>query len=129
MGKTVVGVLAVHREESNAPFDDGDQVIAASLADYTAIALSKSSQIEQAEGQIDAALMIARNIRLHSETLRSPIEGIEAQVKTLLAGGFDPLTETQRAAIARIQQAIERLLEIAGFIDAELAQFDSDPST
>jgi two-component system NtrC family sensor kinase len=128
-GKTVVGVLAVHREKSNAPFDDGDQVITASLADYTAVALNKATQIDQAEHQIDAALIIARNIRLHAETLMSPIEGIEAQVKTLLSGGFDPLTETQRAAITRIQQAIERLLEIAGFIDAELAEFDSDLSS
>ena len=73
-------------------------------------------------------MIAARNIRLHADTLLSPSEGIEGQVRTLLAGGFDPLTESQRAAVIRIKQAVERLLEIAGFIRAELAGFDLDSS-
>lgn len=128
MGKAVVGVLSVHRNTSGAPFNEGDQVICASLADYTAIALDKANSLAWAEEQIDAALIAARNIRLHADTLLSPSEGIEAQVKTLLAGGFDPLTEPQRAAVLRIKQAVDRLLEIAGFIRAELAEFEPDSS-
>ena len=128
VAKTVVGVLSVHRNTSSVPFDEGDQVISASLADYTAIALDKANLINWADNQIDAALIAARNIRLHADTLLSPSEGIEGQVRTLLAGGFDPLTESQRAAVIRIKQAVERLLEIAGFIRAELAGFDLDSS-
>jgi len=125
-GKTITGVLAVHRDASSAHFAEADQVITSSLADFTAIALNKAAYADSADAQIESALAAARSVQLHVETLQSPIDGIESQVETLLAGGFDPLNEAQRTAVTRIKQATERMKEIAEFINDELADFEQN---
>jgi len=51
-----------------------------------------------------------------------PVDGIESQVATLLAGGFGPLAETQHSAVNRIKQATTRLKEVIEFIRAEIEQ-------
>jgi len=116
-------VIAVHRH-GKEDFEKADESILSALADYTAIALDKALLIAGEKERIDRALSAARNVRHHAETLFSPIDGIESQVNTLLAGGFDPLTEAQQSAVSRIKLAGERLKEIADFIREELSVFE-----
>jgi two-component system NtrC family sensor kinase len=118
-GRRVIGVQAVcHQHE--AFFDAADQAILSSLADYTIIALDRIDLITAGQAQVNAALETGYRIGLHANTLLSPVDGIESQVATLLAGDHGPLNETQWAAVTRIQQAAERLKEIVAFIQAEL---------
>ncbi len=123
LDRKVMGVIAVHRH-GEEDFEKADESILSALADYTAIALDKALLIAGEKERIDRALSAARNVRHHAETLFSPIDGIESQVNTLLAGGFDPLTEAQQSAVSRIKLAGERLKEIADFIREELSVFE-----
>ena len=120
-----VGVLAVH-SRTERTFEQADQAILTSLADYAAIALDKASLIARADHRIDAALAASRTVRLHAETLLSPVDGIVSQIDTLLTGGFGRLTEAQHSAMARIRLAARRLQEIVGFIRETLADFDDE---
>lgn len=115
-----VGVLAVYNNENLRSFEDSDQVVLSSLADYAAIALDKSNLLATQQFYIEAALEQARRVVFHAETLYDPVDGIESQVETLLIGGFGPLSEAQRSAVTRIKQAAARLKEVTGFIREEL---------
>nr|MBN1228710.1 GAF domain-containing protein [Anaerolineae bacterium] len=126
VNRQVQGVIAAYNQ-SKRSFDADDQAVLSSLADYTAIALDKAWLIEDAQRRLDESLIAPRNIRLHAETLLDPVDGIEAQVDTLLSGGFGPLTEAQHTAVTHIKQAADRLTEITGFIREELARFDDPP--
>ncbi len=121
IGRKPIGVLAVYNHGTQS-FETADQTVLISLADFAAIALDKVNSLERYERQIAAALETAHKVKLHAETLFDPVDGIEAQADTLLSGGFDPLTEKQRTAVARIKQATTRLKEIVGFIREELAK-------
>lgn len=123
--RRVIGVLAVHTHNERG-FEAADQAALTSLADYAAIALDKARQVDEAESQVEAALAAARLVKLHAETFFSPIDGIDSQVDTLLAGGFGPLTEAQHTAVARIKLAANRLTEIIGFIQEVLADFEGE---
>ncbi len=122
------GVLAVH-SHTERTFEQADQAVLTNLADYAAIALDKMSLIARANHRIDAALAASRTVRLHAETLLSPVDGIVSQIDTLLSGGFGRLTEAQHSAMARIRLAAKRLQEIVGFIRETLADFDSEWSS
>jgi len=76
-------------------------------------------------GRANAAIDTARKVLLHAETLFDPVDGIEAQADTLLAGGFGPLSEQQDSAIRRIQQATLRLKEVVGLIRQTVAEAQS----
>lgn len=123
LGGAPVGVLLVHTREGHA-FEPADEGVMTTLADYAAIALSKVNAIAAAEGRIDEALVAAREVRLHAETLISPIDGIESNLDTLLGGGFGALSEPQQGAVARVRRAVDRLKEIVGFIQETLANFE-----
>ncbi len=121
VGKKVIGVLAVYNHGTQS-FEAADQTVLVSLADFAAIALDKVNSLAQCERQITGALETAHKVKLHAETLFDPVDGIEAQVDTLLSGGFGPLTEQQHTAVSRIKQAATRLKEIVGFIREELRE-------
>jgi two-component system NtrC family sensor kinase len=123
LNRKIMGVIAVHRH-GKEDFEKADESVLSALADYSAIALDKALLIAGEKERIDKALSAARNVKHHAETLLSPIDGIESQVNTLLAGGFDPLTESQQSAVSRIKLAGERLKEIADFIREELSAFE-----
>jgi DNA-binding response OmpR family regulator len=114
-GQRTIGVLAVYGQQGMA-FEDSDQAVLSSLADYAAIAIDKVTALARLEARVDAALTGARTVGQHADTLFDPVEGIESQVDTLLAGGFGQLTESQRSAISRVKLAADRLKEIAGYI-------------
>ena len=118
-GQRAIGVLAVYAQPGTS-FEDSDQAVLTSLADYAAIAIDKVSALARLEARIDAALVGARTVGYHADTLFDPVEGIESQVDTLLKGGFGPLTESQRSAISRVKLAADRLKEIVGFIKQAL---------
>jgi GAF domain-containing protein len=115
LGERTVGVLAVYGMGAQA-FEATDQAVASSLADYAAIALSKAQSLQAMSGRANAAIDAARKALLHAETLFDPVDGIEAQTDTLLAGGFGQLSEQQESAVRRIQQAAERIKEVIGLI-------------
>jgi two-component system NtrC family sensor kinase len=121
VGKKVIGVLAVYNHGTQS-FEAADQTVLVSLADFAAIALDKVSSLARYERQITGALETAHKVKLHAETLFDPVDGIEAQVDTLLSGGFGLLTEQQHTAVSRIKQATTRLKEIVGFIREELRE-------
>lgn len=120
-GQKVVGALAVYSQEVQS-FEESDQVVLTTLADYAAIALENVSAMKELRDQIDLAAQAGRTALLHAETLFDPVDGIESQVDTLLAGGFGPLNEQQHTAIGRIKQAAIRLKEVVGFIREAMAQ-------
>lgn len=120
LGSEPVGVLAVYNSESPHSFEESDQVVLGSLADYAAIALDKANLLATQYLHIENALEQARRVFFHAKTLYDPVDGIESQVQTLLSGGFDPLTENQCSAVTRIKQAAARLKEVIGFIREEI---------
>jgi K+-sensing histidine kinase KdpD len=115
-GGTAAGVLINYKAASKPAFEESDQTVLSSLADYAAIALDGVKAMAAMRIEIDVALEAGRKVFTHAETLFDPVDGIDAQSDTLLSGGFDPLTEKQHAAILRIKQATGRLKEIIGFI-------------
>ena len=125
----VVGVLAAHRHDNDQPFQPVDQAVLFNLADYAGIALNRAQIAGDTSARIDRALAAARRVKYHADTLFSPIDGIESQADTLLAGGFEPLNEAQHTAVTRIKQAANRLKEIVGHIREELAEFEDGETT
>ncbi len=119
--QTVTGVLAVYSLGKHN-FEASDQAVLTSLADYAAIALDKANALARLKDQIDVATKAAQTVMTHAETLFDPVDGIEAQVDTLLSGGFDPLTEKQRSAVSRIKQATGRLKDVIGLIRQTMAE-------
>jgi two-component system NtrC family sensor kinase len=126
-GATPSGVLAVHSHTQRG-FEPADQVVLASLADFTMMALGKAYVLQELDSQIDAALGAARQVRLHAETLLSPADGILSQANTLLSGEHGRLNEAQHSAVSRIKLAADRLREVVGFIEAEFDEFPGEPS-
>lgn len=122
LGSDTIGVLAVYNSQSTQSFEDSDQVVLGSLADYAAIALEKVNLLAMLNSRVDAARETARRVYLHAQTLYDPVDGIESQVNTLLVGGFGPLDERQHSAVSRIKQATTRLKEIVEFIREEIEQ-------
>jgi signal transduction protein with GAF and PtsI domain len=122
LGSETIGVLAVYNSQSLRSFEDSDQVVLGSLADYAAIALDKVSLLAAQDSRVDAALEISHRVFLHAKTLYDPVDGIESQVETLLAGGFGSLTEKQHSAVTRIKQATTRLKEVIEFIREEIEE-------
>ncbi len=122
LGSETLGVLAVYNSQSPRSFEDSDQVVLGSLADYAAIALDKVNLLAMQDSRVDAALEKSHRVFLHAQTLYDPVDGIESQVDTLLAGGFDPITEKQHGAVTRIRQATTRLKEVIEFIREEIEQ-------
>ena len=122
LGTDPIGVLAVYNNKSPRSFEDSDQVVLGSLADYAAIALDKANLLAEQHFHIETALEQARRVIFHAETLYDPVDGIESQAETLLAGGFGPLTENQHSAVTRIRQAAARLKEVIGFIREEIEE-------
>jgi K+-sensing histidine kinase KdpD len=120
LGSETLGVLAVYNSQSPRSFEDSDQIVLGSLADYAAIALDKVNLLALQDSHMDAALEKSRRVFLHAQTLYDPVDGIESQVETLLAGGFGPLAEKQHSAITRIKQATTRLKEVIEFIREEI---------
>ncbi len=127
-GAAPLGVLAVHSHAERG-FEPADQVVLASLADFTAMALGKAYVFQEMGSRVDAALEAARQVRLHAETLLSPADGILSQANTLLSGEHGRLTEDQHGAVSRIKLAAERLREIVGFIEAAFEDFPGEPSS
>jgi len=121
VGDHVIGVLAVYGMGAQA-FELTDQAVVTSLADFVAIALTKVRSLEAISGRADAAVEAARKALLHAETLFDPVDGIESQADTLLAGGFGTLSEQQHSAVNRIKQATGRLKEVIGFIREAVAE-------
>jgi two-component system NtrC family sensor kinase len=119
LGSEIMGVLAVYNTQSPRSFEDSDQTVLGSLADYAAIALDKVNLLADQDARVEAALERSHRVFLHAKTLYDPVDGIESQVETLLAGGFGPLAENQHSAVTRIRQATTRLKEIVEFIRAE----------
>jgi GAF domain-containing protein len=119
-GQSIIGVLAVYSQQEQS-FEESDQFGLTTLADYAAIALEKIRAMAELRSQIELASQAGRTALLHAETLFDPVDGIEAQVDTLLAGGFGPLTEEQHSAVGRIRQATIRLKEVVGFIREAMA--------
>ncbi len=124
IGRKVHGVLAVYNNTEQT-FGPADQTVLTSLADYAAIALSKVRTLAEQERRIAEALEAARLVGLHAETLYDPVEGIESQIATLLAGGFGPLTEAQHGAVARIRLATSRIKEIIDLIRQTLEEAEA----
>lgn len=127
-GGATAGVLTAFIREGQG-FEPADESVMGALADYTAIALSKLDALTAAEARVDDALAAARTVRLHAETLFSPLDGIESSLDTLLDGGFGALTEPQHGAVTRVRRAADRLKEIVGYIRDTLAGFDGKPSS
>lgn len=125
-GAAPFGVLAVHSHAERG-FEPADEVVLASLADFTAIALGRAYLIRENDDRVDAALETARQIRLHAETLLSPADGILSQTNTLLAGEHGRLSEDLHGAVSRIKLAAERLREIVGFIEGTFEDFPGGP--
>ena len=115
LGSRAIGVLAVYGMGKQA-FAATDQAVVSSLADFAGIALSKVRLVEDISGRANQAVESAHKTLLHAETLLDPVDGIESQVDTLLAGGFGPLNEQQHSAITRIKSAAGRLKEVVGLI-------------
>jgi len=124
IASNVIGVLAVYSLGSRT-FEISDQAALSSLADFAAIALDKVNSILAVKHQVQTAREPARKVLLHAETLFDPVDGIDAQADTLLSGGFDPLTEKQRGAVARIKQATGRLKEVVGLIRQSISEADA----
>jgi transcriptional regulator with GAF, ATPase, and Fis domain len=122
LGSETIGVLAVYNSQSPRSFEESDQVVLGSLADYAAIALDRVNLLAEQDSRVDAALESSHRVFLHAKTLYDPVEGIESQVETLLAGGFDPLAEKQHSAVTRIKQATTRLKEVIEFIREEIEE-------
>ena len=122
--KNVIGVLAVYNHSSQ-DFEEGDVVVLSNMADYAAIALDKAQSLDAMNIRIDESLEVAREIIEHARTLEAPADSIEAQADTLLAGDFDPLSESQHAAVTRIKQSADRLKEVEGFIRHAIARFEN----
>jgi two-component system NtrC family sensor kinase len=121
LGEHVIGVLAVYGLGAQS-FEETDQAVLGSLADYAAIALSKVNSLDEMTGRVDASSEAARKTLLHAETLFDPVDGIESQADTLLAGGFGPLSEQQHTAVTRIKQATFRLKEVVGLMRQAVAE-------
>lgn len=113
---------------AGAGLGEADEVILGMLADFTAVALAQVWAREDARQQVDAALQSAREVALHAGTLLDPIEGIEGQAEALLQGGVGPLAEAQLNTVQRIRHAAGRLKEIAGYIEAALAEGEDGAS-
>ena len=122
--RKVIGVLAVYNHGSR-DFEEGDVVVLSNMADYAAIALDKAQSLDAMNARIDESLDVAREIIEHARTLEAPADSIEAQAETLLAGDFDPLSESQHAAVTRIRQSADRLKEVEGFIRDAIVTFES----
>jgi len=121
VGQGVAGVLAVYSLGLHN-FELSDQAVLINLADYAAIALDKAMALSKMQARIDAAGASAKTVMNHAETLLDPVDGIEAQVETLLSGGFDPLTEKQRGAVNRIRSATGRLKEVVAMIRQTMSE-------
>ncbi len=115
VGREVEGVLAVYSHGTRS-FEDSDQAVLANLADYAAIALDKARSLARAEAQAESAVEVSRQIVLHTETLADPLDGILAQVETLLSGGFGRLAEEQHGAVVRIRQSADRIVEVVDIL-------------
>lgn len=122
LGSETLGVLAVYNSQSSRSFEDSDQIVLGSLADYAAIALDKVNLLALQDSRVVAALESANKVFFHARTLYDPVDGIESQVETLLSGGFGPLAEKQHSAVTRIKQATTRLKEVIEFIREEIEQ-------
>ncbi|NDJ53035.1 MAG: GAF domain-containing protein [Chloroflexi bacterium] len=124
LGNQIIGALSVYRGGAEA-FDEADQATLSSVADYAAIALDKMEAVHQAHFRVDQSLQAARKVKYHADTLLDPIDGIEGQVALMTSAHETPLTDPQRNALNRINQAVTPLREIVGLIEDELADFDA----
>lgn len=125
--RSSVGVLAVYSHAEHS-FDEADQAVLSTLADYAAIALDKVRTLAGQKARISRALEAAQLARHHTNTLRDPAEGIDAQADTLLAGDSGSLSEEQLGAVTRIKLAAGRITETAGLIDQAIASLETELS-
>jgi two-component system NtrC family sensor kinase len=109
-GKTV-GVLSVYNHGA-ATFEESDQTVLMSLADFVAIALGRVKTIARLQARAEGSAEALRKGLEHAKTMEDPIGALTGQVQVLLSGQLGPLTKEQTDALHRVRLGLVRLEEI-----------------
>jgi two-component system NtrC family sensor kinase len=109
-GRTA-GVLSVYNHGA-ATFEESDQTVLMSLADFVAIALGRVKTIARLQARAEGSAEALHKGLEHAKAMNDPIEALTGQVQVLLSGQPGPLTKEQTDALHRVRLGLVRLEEI-----------------
>jgi signal transduction histidine kinase len=112
-GRTL-GALTLCHTESGRRYDTADLALAQGLAQRAALAVDNARLFRDAERARDVAEAASRTkgefLAVMSHELRTPLNAIGGHVQLLDMGLHGPVTDEQRAALARVDRAQHHLL-------------------
>ncbi|MBL0171969.1 MAG: GAF domain-containing protein [Gemmatimonadaceae bacterium] len=102
----LMGVLSVFRREGETKFDAHDESRLAAVADLAALALWKTSLLEEAQSADAAKTSLLATL---SHELRTPLAALEGYGELLEDEILGPLTSSQRDALVRLRTVSRHL--------------------